>query len=380
MNPLLPCNAASAELLWECFMKKKSFFGILATVVLATDFLFSACSGGTNYVGENDNQNSEEKKSYTVTVSEIITNGTITPSKTTALEGDSINLIVTPSNGYALDSLSVKDADENNVIVIAGAFLMPASNVTISAVFKVATVSYSVTIDSSITNGNVLSDKTSSVASGDTVTLTVTADGTRRLKSLAVTDSNNNVVPTTNVTAGTTYTFVMPSSDVTIMAIFGYLGSKVTPNAVGDIVFSDGTAEAYDISLTMTTEQNDNVVGVFASSSGNYIVGIKQGGGNYFSYADASTTKLSEHSVATPAPYNSNWRITASAELNEIRNNITDINNSLEKITGAVQIYTSGTGYLISDHEGYLFDFSDAQEVADSSPGRVLFVHDVIVN
>ncbi|MBQ3224505.1 MAG: hypothetical protein IJB42_02240, partial [Oscillospiraceae bacterium] len=72
---------------------------------------------------------------YTVTVAET-SNGTVTADKTTAAEGDEITLTVTPTEGYELDILTVKDADNNVVTVTDNKFTMPAKAVTVTATFK----------------------------------------------------------------------------------------------------------------------------------------------------------------------------------------------------------------------------------------------------
>ena len=72
---------------------------------------------------------------YTVTVNST-TNGTVTANKTTNVaQGETVTLTVTPASGYELGTLTVKDASDNNVTVTDNTFIMPASNVTVSATF-----------------------------------------------------------------------------------------------------------------------------------------------------------------------------------------------------------------------------------------------------
>ena len=78
-------------------------------------------------------------KLYTVTVAET-DNGTVTPDKPTATEGETVTLTVTPEEGYELETLTVKKgeievpttAGENNTYT----FTMPAGDVTVTATFK----------------------------------------------------------------------------------------------------------------------------------------------------------------------------------------------------------------------------------------------------
>ncbi|MBQ6781073.1 MAG: chitobiase/beta-hexosaminidase C-terminal domain-containing protein [Treponema sp.] len=114
-----------------CFMKIVS-----ALFALGLGLLLSACSGGTNYVGNT----SPMGKSYMIKISDTIVNGSVTASKNESVVGETINIIVAPSDGYVLDSLSVKDSDGNDVSVTELNFTMPKSDVTVSASFKVVII------------------------------------------------------------------------------------------------------------------------------------------------------------------------------------------------------------------------------------------------
>lgn len=63
-------------------------------------------------------------------------NGTLTVDKSTAKKGETVKVTATPADGYVLDSISVKDAKENDIKVTDAAFTMPSSDVTVSAAFK----------------------------------------------------------------------------------------------------------------------------------------------------------------------------------------------------------------------------------------------------
>ena len=78
---------------------------------------------------------------------------------------------------------------------------------------------YTVTIASEITHGTVSADKMTA-QKDDTVTLTVAANTIYELDTISVKDTDNNEIATTIVNAGTTYTFVMPESNVTVSATF----------------------------------------------------------------------------------------------------------------------------------------------------------------
>ena len=77
---------------------------------------------------------------YTVTAATDIENGTVKVSATSAKAGDTVTVTATPADGYELDTITVTDANGTAVAVNDSKFTMPAENVTVSAVFKAASV------------------------------------------------------------------------------------------------------------------------------------------------------------------------------------------------------------------------------------------------
>lgn len=73
---------------------------------------------------------------YSIT-RETVANGSISTSATSAFEGEEITLTATPDDGYILDSWTVTGADSTPITVTNNKFTMPASNVAVSATFKV---------------------------------------------------------------------------------------------------------------------------------------------------------------------------------------------------------------------------------------------------
>ena len=61
--------------------------------------------------------------------------GTVTADKLSANEGESVTLTATPDDGYILNAYSVKDANGETVAVTDNSFVMPASDVTVTATF-----------------------------------------------------------------------------------------------------------------------------------------------------------------------------------------------------------------------------------------------------
>ena len=184
-------------------------------------------------------------KSYAVGISEGIENGSVSADRQTAQKGQTVTLTLTANAGYQFDSISVKDASNNNVqttAVTAGTkytFVMPESNVTVSASFTPesnAATGYTVGISEGIENGSVSTDKLTA-QKGETVTLTLSANAGYQFGSISVKDASNNSVETATVTAGTEYTFVMPESNVTVSASF----SPNTPIETSYTVLDSGT-------------------------------------------------------------------------------------------------------------------------------------------
>ena len=112
------------------FMGFRNKFGIKLVVFLITllAFWFASCDQNGNIPGLD---------LYNITI-EATEHGTVTTNlplpKST--EGIQVTIIVTPDEDYELDTLSVKDADGNVLTVTDNKFMMPASDVTISATFK----------------------------------------------------------------------------------------------------------------------------------------------------------------------------------------------------------------------------------------------------
>ena len=145
---------------------------------------------------------------------------------------------------------------------------------------------YTVTIAAGIENGTVNTDK-STAAKGETVTLTLSAKDDYELETISVKDASNTEVTTTEVTKGSSYTFTMGESNVTVSATFKkkaatpttYIGTKAPSEAkaVGDIVFSDGSATPYSTDLTLSAAQKEAAVAViyYAGSSAEDVLGAK---------------------------------------------------------------------------------------------------------
>ena len=72
---------------------------------------------------------------FDITVADT-TNGTVTPTVTTAAAGTSVALTVEPTVGYELDDIKVQGVSGENYDVSSFVFVMPAEDVTVTATFK----------------------------------------------------------------------------------------------------------------------------------------------------------------------------------------------------------------------------------------------------
>ena len=234
---------------------EKVFFAFL----LAFSCIWASCSGGISYVGINDSSSTADVKEYDITISSS-EHGTVSANKTTAAAGDTVKLSAQPANGYELDTLSVTvsagdtvmltitpadgyelesvsvvDSEGNTVTVTETSFIMPESNVTVSATFKVASIvsiaptvpsvpeelpTYSLVLDSSIVGGVISFDKTDEIAPETTVSLTVSPLYAYELTGLSVRKDSGEEISLTEVEAEKKYTFDMPAENVLVSASF----------------------------------------------------------------------------------------------------------------------------------------------------------------
>lgn len=212
----------------------------------------------------------EPTTKYTVAVDKNITNGTVTPSATSLEAGKTFTVTATPNVGYELDTVTVKDASNNEIKPNTnGSYTMPASNVTVSATFKVKTdAKYSVTYTAPTGEGVVSAsiDPTETTLAADTpVTVTVTVnDG--YTASLAVDGAT-----VTTSTSGNTYTFTfsMPAQAITVAPKVTKAGENtgtLIPNLY--LIYSDSSSKPSDFTQYLNLYYNsDNQVYAYLDES-----------------------------------------------------------------------------------------------------------------
>lgn len=212
----------------------------------------------------------EPTTKYTVNVDKNITNGTVTPSATSLAAGETFIVEATPNDGYVLDTVTVKDANGNVIEPNTdGTYTMPASNVTVSATFKVKTdVKYSVTYTAPTGEGVVsatINPTDATLAEGTNVTVTVTVES-GYTASLAV-----DRATVTTSTSGNTYTFTfsMPAKAITVAPKVTKAGENtgtLIPNLY--LIYSDSSSKPSDFTQYLNLYYNsDNQVYAYFDES-----------------------------------------------------------------------------------------------------------------
>ena len=224
-----------------------------------------------------------DEDSYSVSISNEITNGTITANPTKAKEGATVTLTINPNTGYELETISATDGD-NQAVTLNGSgntrtFTMPASDVTVSATFKASVYTVSV---SSVSNGSIAANTTSATM-GETVTLTISPNNGYELGSLSVVDGSGTAVQVGGT--GNTRTFTMPANNVTVTGNFvkerTYVSASISSTGYATFCseealdFSSVTnLKAYYASAVSDTEVTFKLVtGTVAAGTGLLLVG-----------------------------------------------------------------------------------------------------------
>lgn len=136
--------------------------------------------------------------------------------------GTLMTVTCSPNSAYQFSSISIVKQDGTTVsytTVTSGSrftFIMPSSNVTVNVNYSLIPT-YSISLSAS--GGSVRANKTSGIRAGETITLTMTPNAYYKYQSLSVkTSSGSNV--TLNSNNGSTATFTMPASNVSVQATF----------------------------------------------------------------------------------------------------------------------------------------------------------------
>ncbi len=213
------------------------------------------------------------QKEYAISVDQNTKNGKIALSSgiSACKFNTLVRVTVTPDTGYELDQLKVTDANNQEVTVDSkNSFYMPASEVTVTATFKLK--DYSISYEA-----NVSGPKTAKM--GENVELTFTPDTGYDIDEVTVIDDNND-----KVTANADKSFTMPASNVTVSVTQKKHDYKIVIESMehGTLTLEDGSTTmnygvkvnftilpdvGYELEEAVATDAQDNK---YATGKGNY--------------------------------------------------------------------------------------------------------------
>ena len=274
---------------------------------------------------------------HNVSISSAI-GGTVTSSRDSASEFDVITLTATPDSNYLLQSVSVKDADNNAVVVSGGdfgsnvaTFTMPASDVTVTPTFTTAksaeaglyvnmpaSGSSSVVIPSDVMSFKVYDDggSTGNYSDNCTGTLTLTAPGDYRLQLIG------------NVTTEVSYDYLKVYDGTNKNCTELVKKSSDSTNSTVDI--ETITSSGQSLTLFFYSDDTDNNSGLdltvmlIGTNVTNPITINDATNGSVES--DVSSAKVGDEVILTAIPTNSNYMLS-----NII---VRDENNNVIPVTG----------------------------------------------
>ena len=249
---------------------KEGVFTVTATItaeVPAGNYYFKAIAGDETSQVVTITVGSKEAQTYQVTI-QTSQNGTVTADKTTVSAGEQVTLTISPSTGYALDTISVTQTGGGSVVLSGDGntrtFTMPAADVIVNAVFEEdAGAGTKYLVNSQTYLNGYVSISTQSAAEGETVTLTAKPNQGYVLASISVTKDDGSSVALSGT--GDTRTFKMPASNVTVNATFAEEGEpfpvKVSAVPGGTITVSPTQArEGETVTVTVTPDSGMQMV------------------------------------------------------------------------------------------------------------------------
>lgn len=168
----------------------------------------------------------EFEQTYKVKVDDTLKNGSVKADKESAAADETVQLTVTPDEGYELESIGVTYTDGNgqtqNVTVNKdNTFEMPAGDVNVTASFKAKAELHNVTVtvqdDKDVPQGGKATAQPSKAAAGETVKLDIQPDDGWIVTE--VTMNGKPVYPTDEVNKSG-YQFEMPNEDAKVVVEF----------------------------------------------------------------------------------------------------------------------------------------------------------------
>ena len=200
---------------------------------------------------------------------------------------------VTDSNGLAVESSAIGfTADQDNPL--QATFTMPSYDLTITATYA---DTYTITVtDGSVTGGASVDGTSGAVvaAEGTTVTVQAAVPSGKVFSGWTGTDANSTSISFTNVSEdGSTATFKMPASDVSITA--NYTDSTYSVSVTNGTLDGGAASGSYTAGSTVTVTANDPASGYAFL---NWTATTQTGDAIIFADASATTTTFTMPSSA----------------------------------------------------------------------------------
>lgn len=162
----------------------------------------------------------EFEQTYKVKVDDTLKNGSVKADKESAAADETVQLTVTPDEGYELESIHVTYGKEQEVTVENNTFKMPAGDVNVSARFKAKAEEHDVIVtvqdDKGVQRGGTATAEPNQAAAGQTVKLNIQAEEGWSVYSVTVNDELLNP----DLETKKNYQFVMPDKDVKVVVTF----------------------------------------------------------------------------------------------------------------------------------------------------------------
>lgn len=220
------------------------------------------------------------KVTYTVSkASSPAAGGSMTISRTTANYGDTVTLSATPATGYYFSNWSTSPS----VTITNNAFTMPASNITVTAIF--AKVSYSITKTTSPSGAGTVTTSKTTANYGDSITVSQTAAAGYYFNGWTsspanLISSNAFTMPAANVTVTANY---LKRSTATLSATTLTGNGSVTLN-----ISADKTTYSHKYKLSFGTNMETSLTNV-AAGTNKVTISIPDSWSNYIPSATTKT-------------------------------------------------------------------------------------------
>jgi hypothetical protein len=197
--------------------------------------------------------------------------GSILANPATQEPGKQVSLTYTPSNGYGLDVWDVRDDTDKQLELTTvndqqATFIMPDSDVTVSASTYQVGVPYNITLGS-VSNGRLGSSPANQASAGQTVKVTFTPNGNYKVDSWEIKRADDNTVFAPHSEGLNTASFTMPDCAVTVSAVIIPSSQTITKYKINLSSVSNGALS----SVPATESEANQVVTLTFAPNGKFI-------------------------------------------------------------------------------------------------------------